>query len=252
MEKRSKTISKKLISGGITVILIIAICLCMFAFVQKFNKGYVSIFGYSLFKVTTGSMEPTISIGEMILTRSVPIDEIETKDIVSFFSKDAYMNGRIITHRVVDKDVSVTGQIMLTTRGDSNPSTDIHRVDAENFIGKVVWTSGAESGITTVMNFLSSGKGFFTCIAIPTILISVLIFKRCMMVMMVDIKRFKEENESIINGEGDDAQQGDGAQDPNEDIRLTQDDYEDMRARIRAELMEELKTDDNGDKAKTE
>ena len=246
MKNQNKRISHKLVSGIVSVILLLAVCFCIFAFVQKFNKGYVSFLGYSLFRVTTGSMEPTISVGELILTQDMPIEKIETKDIISFFSKDAYMNGRIITHRVVERDISVTGQVMLTTRGDSNPSTDIHRVDDENFIGKVIWISGDDNAFAGVMNFLSSGMGFFTCIAIPVILISVLIFKRCIAVMMIDIKRFKDECEISKSEDKEDA---DNAA---TELELTEQDYEEMRAKIRAELIEELKIDDNGDDSKTE
>ena len=142
MENQNKKIRNKLISGAVTVILILSICVCLFAFVQVVNKGYVSFFGYSFFKVTTGSMEPTISVGSLILTKDVEIDTLEINDVVSFFSKEAYLNGKIITHRVVEKETSGTGQVLLTTRGDANSSTDIHRVDESNLIGKVVWISG--------------------------------------------------------------------------------------------------------------
>ena len=159
MENQSKKIRNKLISGGVTVVLILAICLCLFAFVQVVNKGYVSILGYSFFKVTTGSMEPTIPVGSLILTQDVPIDTVEMNDIVSFFSKEAYMNGRIITHRVIAKETSGTGQVLLTTRGDANTSTDIHRVDSENLIGKVQWISNEGNIFAKIMSFLSTVSG---------------------------------------------------------------------------------------------
>lgn len=251
MKNQNKTISKKLISGSITVILILAMCLCLFAFVQTINKGYVSILGYSLFKVTTGSMEPTIFVGDLILTQDVPIDQVELNDIISFFSKEAYMKGRIVTHRVVASDTSVTGQVMLTTRGDANSSTDIHRVEEENYIGKVIWISSEGNIFARIMNFLSGRSGFFTCVAIPAILISVLIFKRCMTVMMVDIKRLKDEN-SLEETEGEcDAQQK-FVQPQCTDAEFTPEEYEEMRTRIRAELIEELKTGDDTEQSKTE
>lgn len=241
---KKDSISKKVISGGVTVILIFAICLCLFAFVQVINKGYVSIFGYSLFKVTTGSMEPTIQVGALIITKNEPIDTVEINDIVSFFSKEAYLNGRIITHRVVNSEQTVTGQVMLTTRGDANSSTDIHRVGEDNFIGRVIWVSEQDNLFARIINFLSGGVGFFSCIAIPAVLISVSIFKACIGEIMQDIKQL-EEGRAKNDGDASDSENDSVPKEENAAANLTPEEYEQMCARIRAELTEELKTKDD-------
>ena len=250
MEKQNKKIRNKLISGGVTVVLILAICLCLFAFVQVINKGYVSLFGYSFFKVTTGSMEPTIPVGSLILTRDVSIDTVEMNDIVSFFSKEAYMNGRIITHRVIAKEISGTGQVLLTTRGDANSSTDIHSVDTENLIGKVVWISGEENIFAKIMQFLSGRAGFFTCIALPAILVSVFIFKRSMQTILTDIKRLKGELEPEEGEKADGDSNGPVPPQTGAKEVLTSEEYEEMCARIRAELTEELNLGDDREQSK--
>ena len=247
MENQNKKIRNKLISGGVTVILILSICVCLFAFVQVVNKGYVSFFGYSFFKVTTGSMEPTISVGALILTQDVEIDTIEIDDVVSFFSKEAYLNGKIITHRVVEKEVSGTGQVLLTTRGDANSSTDIHRVDENNLIGKVVWISGEDNIFAKMINFLFGRAGFFTCIVLPAVLICVFIFRRSMAVILKDMKRLKNELEEIEsneaneeNGSNNDSAIDESLSESDARPRLTDEEYEVMRKRIYEELTEEL------------
>lgn len=241
-----------MISGSVTVLLIFAVCLCLFVFVQVVNKGYGSFFGYSLFKVTTGSMEPTIPVGALILTEDTEIDDIEMNDVISFFSKEAYMNGRIITHRVVAKETSGTGQVLLTTRGDANSSTDIHRVDAGNLIGKVVWVSSDGNIFAQIMGFLSGRTGFFTCIAIPAILISVFIFKRIMQSMLMDIKQLKgtlddsEQNDQPDEDENDTT----SPKTTNEVHGMSAEEYDEMRSRIRAELIEELNSGNDREQSK--
>lgn len=249
MTKQNDRISRKLISGAVTVILIIVICLCLITFLQVINKGYISIFGYSFFKVTTGSMEPTIPVGALLLTKDDPIDTVEINDIISFFSKEAYMQGRIITHRVVASEESVTGQVMLTTRGDANSSTDIHRVDEQNFIGKVVWISDEDNIFAKLINFLSDGVGFFTCIAIPAILISASIFKSSMKEIMLGIECLKKEN-GLEDDEAFDSPQDSVPPQTSANEKLTSEEYEDMYERIRAELIEELKTEDDREQSK--
>lgn len=245
MTKQENQISHKLISGGVTAILIIAITISLFTFVQVTNNGYVSFFGYSLFRVVTGSMEPNIHVGALLLTKDDSIDTVEINDIVSFFSKEAYMKGSIITHRVVDVEKNVVGQVLLTTRGDANSSTDVHRVDEENFIGKVVWVSDEENIFAKLICFLSNGVGFFSCIAIPAILTSVSIFKRCVNEITQDIKRLKEESGCSVDGKAFASKSDFISPQTTDKAELSSKEYEEMCARIRAELTEELKKEDD-------
>ena len=244
MTKQKNQIRHKLISGGVTAILIIAIVISLFAFVQVTNNGYVSFFGYSLFRVATGSMEPSIHVGALLLTKDKSIDTIEINDIVSFFSKEAYMRGFIITHRVVDVEKNVTGQVLLTTRGDANSSTDIHRVDEENFIGKVVWFSNEDNIFARLISFLSEGIGFFSCIVIPAVFTSVSIFKSCIKEITMDVKRLREECGYVVDEEASDSQPDLTSLQITDKAELTFEEYEEMCARIRAELTEELKKED--------
>ena len=66
------------------------------------SQGYVQFFGNSLFRVVTGSMEPTISTGALMITREVDINTIALNDIVCFRTQEAAIWGKIVTHRVVE------------------------------------------------------------------------------------------------------------------------------------------------------
>jgi hypothetical protein len=192
-------------------------------------------------------------VGALILTQDVPIHTLELEDVVSFFSKEAYMNGRIITHRVVEKEISGTGQVLLTTRGDANSSTDIHRVDEENLIGKLVWVSGEGNVFAKLINFLFGRAGFFTCIALPAILISVFIFKRSMAIILTDMKRLKDELEQKdIEESTEDSGIDPVSSQTDASATLTPEEYEEMCARIRAELTEELNVGNDREQSKKE
>lgn len=249
MKKENKKLRNKLISGMVTFLLIMSICLCLFIFVQVLNKGYVAIGGYSFFKVVTPSMEPTIEVGALILTKEADVSEVEIDDIISFFSKDPYMQGKIITHRVVGIDSSSNGKVRLNTRGDNNPSADVEYVDSSNMIGEVVWYSGEDNFFAAMLNFFSSRAGFFTCIALPAILISVFIFKRCIGNIMGDIKKMRAELDEANGGEETTEEKQECADPQNvcdgagtEKGAISDEEYERIRERIRAELTEELRS----------
>lgn len=87
--------------------------------------------------VLTGSMEPTLSPGDIVLVEPVTIDQVEVGDIVNFHPHAS--DGRTFTHRVVEKTVDTDGTrgTVLTTQGDANEDPDPMAVNAAMLQGRV-------------------------------------------------------------------------------------------------------------------
>ena len=172
-------INKKNILGKLaTVLLVAASILCVYVVVQVLTQGYVNFFGYSVFRVVTGSMEPTIAPGSLLISQEVPIDQIQVGDIVCFRSREANMLGKSITHRVISIFEN-GGQICLETRGDANPVADALPVLQSNLIGKVVVYTGQNNVLADIISFLTSGPGFMICVVLPCLWICGLILQEC-------------------------------------------------------------------------
>ncbi|MBE6636792.1 MAG: signal peptidase I [Ruminococcaceae bacterium] len=241
-EPKKQKLHQKLLSGGVSLLLIVAVCLCLFIVVQVLSHGHASLGGYSCFKVITGSMEPELSVGDLILTEKTEAADIEVNDIVSFYSQAPGMIGNIITHRVVDKIVDEDGTVRLLTKGDANLSMDGYAVTDDNLIGKVIWESG-DSLLSDFLSFLSNKYGFLACIAFPALLISILILRDNVGAMKRDMKELVEElekKETNPSSEDEDNRDGD------------EETYAQMCDRIRAELMEELKNSDTSEPSEPE
>lgn len=90
----------------------------------KENGKTPQILGYQLYKIETGSMEPTLRVGALILSQK-PKDasDLKTDDIITFISS----KGKTITHRIIDVQTEKDGSIQYQTKGD-NP---INSPDAE-------------------------------------------------------------------------------------------------------------------------
>ena len=74
--KSKKTRLQEQMSLLVTILLVFAVALCLYTVVQVLSQGYVNIGGFMLFRVVTGSMEPTIPVGALMLTREVDINSI--------------------------------------------------------------------------------------------------------------------------------------------------------------------------------
>ena len=216
-----------LISAG----LVLVVALCLYVVVQVLSYGYANLGGFMMFRVVTGSMEPEIPTGALLIAREVPIENVQLGDIVCFRTQLSDIWGKIVTHRVVGITENPVGNILLETKGDANLASDIFFVDQSNFVGKVVWYTGSKSLFAGVMSVFTNKIGFLGFIVIPVLLISTLILKDSVASIRQDMFVLLEESRRQQQGQSweDDPMCG-----------MTEDEYKEMYERIHAELMEEL------------
>ena len=119
----------KLIVDILTLIVFLVLLFIIFNKVKSMASGkdYFEVFGYSVFNVATGSMEPAIKQNDVILVHSE--NEYSLGDVVTFKGEKAY-----ITHRIVN----ITGS-SIVTKGDANNAKDV-AITKDDIIGKVIHT----------------------------------------------------------------------------------------------------------------
>ena len=217
------------ISTVVTVLLVLAVVFCLYSVVQVLSKGYDNIGGFMMFRVVTGSMEPTMPTGTLLITREVDIETVALDDIVCFRTRVSEIWGKIVTHRVVDIMETAEG-ILLETKGDANLASDIYYVDSSNFIGKVIWHSGDGNVLADLVSLFTSKIGFLGCIALPSLILAALILKNSVGSIRHELMMVMEmERQQKIA-----AEQNAGA------FEITEEEYNEMYERIRKELIEEL------------
>lgn len=98
------------------------------------SRGEIpNIWGFQLFSVESGSMEPTLPVGSLIVSRR-PKDpgELAGGDIVTFRT----LSGSVVTHRITEVISKSDGTVAYRTKGD-NPrnSPDQELLTADRVIG---------------------------------------------------------------------------------------------------------------------
>lgn len=88
--------------------------------------------GIKTYVIISGSMEPNLQIGDMVIVKKVKQNELNKGDIISFRQGQS-----IITHRIVEI-IENDGQIVYKTKGDNNNAEDSGNVLYEMIEGKVV------------------------------------------------------------------------------------------------------------------
>ena len=138
MIKKIKKVFFYIINTLSVIIIALAVIVLLIVVLTKSGEA-PNVFGYSVFRVLTGSMEPAIETDSLILVRRIAPSELKKDDIISFYSQDPSHGGAVNTHRVVS--VEQDGELWYyTTKGDSKQIAEKYIVTSKYLIGKVIFT----------------------------------------------------------------------------------------------------------------
>lgn len=95
-----------------------------------------ALFGYKPLTVLSGSMEPALHTGGMVVDEVIAPLQARPGDVVTF--NDPEDQGRLITHRLRSIRVE-SGKAYMVTRGDANDTSERWNVPLDSEIGRVVY-----------------------------------------------------------------------------------------------------------------
>ena len=120
-------------------------------------------FGWRTEVVISGSMEPAIQTGSVVIVRPIVPDTIRKGDIIMFSSLDMKS---LTTHRVVNAENEPT--LRFITKGDANKNSDITPIVPGQIVGIVAVTI-PYLGILT--QFIKTPLGFTLFFLIPAMIL---------------------------------------------------------------------------------
>lgn len=118
------------------------------------------LFGKKAFIIVSGSMIPTIEIGDVVIIEDV--NKANVGDIIAFRREST-----VIVHRVIN-EMNVHGETMYQTQGDNNNIADLELVDTENiegvYINKIPW-------LGNILMFLYNNLAFVVVVIILILIV---------------------------------------------------------------------------------
>ena len=128
--------------------------------------GLPNVFGFKSFTVMSGSMEPAIGTGSVVVERPIAPRDARVGDVVTF--QDPEGTGRLITHRVTR--VRVSGSTAsFVTKGDANNTAERWNVPATGSIGRVAYDVPK---VGYAMAYAGGRHGRLLLIALPALLLA--------------------------------------------------------------------------------
>ena len=156
-----------------SVLVIASLAFVIYVMVYSAQGKAVNVFGHSILKVVTGSMEPTLRVDDYIIIRKTDPSELAEGDIISFYSDQSDIRGKLVTHRIVGVDED--GRFI--TRGDANPTEDSTHADPDKIAGKFVRKARF---FMWADSFTDARKLILLLVMIPTTLIALYEMKTVM------------------------------------------------------------------------
>lgn len=114
------------LTGTVLILAVIALCLLLIL---------PGAFGFSMYDVISGSMEPEMPVGSLIYVEKGAPEDVKEGDVIAFYG--TLGDSGVITHRVTENQ-AVSGR--FRTKGDANEEEDPLPVSYDAYIGRVVFS----------------------------------------------------------------------------------------------------------------
>lgn len=123
----------------------------------------IKIFGFQIYSVLSGSMEPNYHVGSLVYIKKVEQKELKKGDTITFYLSE----NTIATHRIKEV-VNEDNKIYYRTKGDANEIDDAKLTPYENVIGKVIFSIPLLGYLST---FMQRPPGNYVVVGIGIVLI---------------------------------------------------------------------------------
>lgn len=175
--------------GNILYVLLFVIVILMLIVVvlQRVSDNSISLGGYRLFTVATGSMEPKYLVGDILISKEINPDEIQVGDDIVYRGNSGSFKDKIVTHQVISIREE-NGEKKITTKGIANTEED-PEIDASQVYGKVIYKVKTLSFIGQIIKNIYV---FYFIIFVP---IAIIIFRQIRNLLKKDDDDEEEANE---------------------------------------------------------
>lgn len=135
MKTKSKSVLSKIITGFVIFFFSIALLVMFLGIRSAVSNKPMMIFGYTYSVVPTPSMEPEIHVGDFVISKKTPFNELQVGDDIIYYSSEY---GIYIIHRII----GINPDGSLTVKGINNSSPDDKPVTEDLYVAKRVWNGG--------------------------------------------------------------------------------------------------------------
>lgn len=158
---------KKILGILGTILLVILLAVVIVMFNARISGEAPSVFGYQIFRVSSGSMEPELMIGDVIIVKEADVQDIQKGDIVTYKGEEGEFRDKFITHKMIEDPLLVDGKYVFHSQGIYEGAVPDPEWHEDQLLGEYVCTVPY---IDSVYNFFLKPYGLITFVLIIIVL----------------------------------------------------------------------------------
>lgn len=167
MQKLFENKAFKIIYGIIkTFIVSFLVIYLLFVIIQRVTNNS-SIFGYRMFTVATGSMEPVYNVNDVILVKDTDPSTLKVGDDIAYLGNRDAVKGLVVTHRIIRIETLDDNKVHYTLKGVNNKYED-PSITEDQILGKVL---GKVYMVNFINHVVKNIYGFFFLVFCPLVLV---------------------------------------------------------------------------------
>ncbi len=209
---KNNKVLKLIYNVAYTILVIITLLILIAVLLQRVSNNTISLGGFRIFNVATGSMIPKYQVGDILISKTINPSDVKVGDDIVYTGMKGDFAGKIITHQVIQIEPN-EGNLVFHTKGIANDTED-PTIEGNQILGKVLYRTIVLSYISKIINNLYS---FYFVIFIPIALLLFIEIRRTINSFREDKdednnKKEIDENE-IINNSQDKIEEKSGEKD---------------------------------------
>ena len=149
------------------IIFIIVLFILIIAILQRTTNNEITLFGYRIFVVATGSMTPKYEVGDVLVSKEVDPATIQVGDDIVYKGKEGSFKDKIVTHQVIMIEKE-NENYRIQTKGIANTKED-PEITQNEVVGKVIYKMGV---LSLLQRAMSNNYVFYFVVFVPIVLLT--------------------------------------------------------------------------------
>jgi signal peptidase len=138
----------------------LALAFCLALLGSLLTVAATNLLGYDSYVIYSGSMEPTVKVGSLLLTRPANVEDLQVGDVITYRSPG---NHTTLTHRIVSIRQQ-DGERVFKTKGDASLQPDPREVILRGQVSKMAFDIPY---LGYVVDFAKSTQGVVLFLLVP-------------------------------------------------------------------------------------
>ncbi len=168
-----------------SILFLIVVLMLIIVIIQRTSNNSISIGGYRIFAVATGSMVPKYEVGDVLISKEIEPSEIKVGDTVVYKGEVGGFKDKFVTHQIQSINKQEDGTYKFITKGISNIEAD-PEISETQVYGKIIYKVKT---LSLISKLISNVYVFYFFIFVP---MAIIIYKQIRNL----IKEDEEEDEN--------------------------------------------------------